>query len=164
MSKNFPQSFSCSRSHKIYIRSNKIKLGSTYAYHALWPLSYDLEKIQDRNKSANRCNGGITLISYAPVSWIIIPPLNKVEVLVSPCPSVRQPSRRLSICPSVDRIVSALYLPQYSTDPFHIYTAYQATSEGVWSFFFFKIWSFGKFFKFVTLTLSCFDFGSNMTQ
>ena len=41
---------------KIYIRSNKIKLGSSYAYHALWPLSYDLDKIQDRDKSANRCN------------------------------------------------------------------------------------------------------------
>ena len=59
MSKNFSRSFSCSRSHKIYIRSNKIKLGPTYAYHALWPLSYDLDKIQDRDKSANRCNGGI---------------------------------------------------------------------------------------------------------
>ena len=59
MSKNFSRSFSCSRSHKIYIRSNKIKLGSTYAYHTLWPLCYDLDKIQDRDKSANRCNGGI---------------------------------------------------------------------------------------------------------
>ena len=37
----------------------------------------------------------------------------------------------LSVCPSVDRIVSALYLQQYSSDPFHIYTSYQATSEGV---------------------------------
>ena len=38
----------------------------------------------------------------------------------------------LSVCPSVDRIVSALYLQQYSSDPFHICTSYQATSEGVW--------------------------------
>ena len=38
---------------------------------------------------------------------------------------------RLSVCPSVDRIVSALYLQQYSLDPFHICTSYQATSEGV---------------------------------
>ena len=37
----------------------------------------------------------------------------------------------LSVCPSVDRIVSALYLQQYSSDPFHICTSYQATSEGV---------------------------------
>ena len=37
----------------------------------------------------------------------------------------------LSVCPSVDRIVSALYLQQYSSDPFHINTSYQATSEGV---------------------------------
>ena len=48
-------------------------------------------------------------------------------------------SRRLSVCPSVcpsvcssvDRIVSALYLQQYSWDPFHICTSCQATSEGV---------------------------------
>ena len=38
---------------------------------------------------------------------------------------------RLSVCPSVDRIVSALYLQQYSSDPFHICTSYQATSEDV---------------------------------
>ena len=38
---------------------------------------------------------------------------------------------RLSVCPSVDRIVSALYLQQYSSDPFHICTSYQATSERV---------------------------------
>ena len=37
----------------------------------------------------------------------------------------------LSVCPSVDRIMSALYLQQYSSDPFHICTSYQATSEGV---------------------------------
>ena len=37
----------------------------------------------------------------------------------------------LSVCPSVDRIVSALYLQQFSPDPFHICTSYQATSEGV---------------------------------
>ena len=36
-----------------------------------------------------------------------------------------------SVCPSVDRIVSTLYLQQYSSDPFHICTSYQATSEGV---------------------------------
>ena len=34
-------------------------------------------------------------------------------------------------CPYVDRIVSALYLQQYSSDPFHICASYQATSEGV---------------------------------
>ena len=37
----------------------------------------------------------------------------------------------VSPCPSVDRIVSALYLQQYSSDPFHICISYQATSEGV---------------------------------
>ena len=39
----------------------------------------------------------------------------KRGILVSPCPSVR-----LSVCPSVDRIVSALYLQQYSWDPLHL--------------------------------------------
>ena len=33
------------------------------------------------------------------------------------------------LCPSVDRIVSVLYLQPYSSDPFHIGTFYQATSE-----------------------------------
>ena len=54
----------------------------------------------------------------------------KWGVLVSPC-SIARPSVRASICPSVDRIVFVLYLQQYSTDPFHIYTSYQAALEGV---------------------------------
>ena len=37
----------------------------------------------------------------------------------------------LSICPSVDRSMSALYRQQYLSDPFHICTSYQTTSEGV---------------------------------
>ena len=50
---------------------------------------------------------------------------------------------RLSICLSVDRIVSTLYLQQYSSDPFHICTPYQATSECVSSVkFVSKIWNF----------------------
>ena len=40
-------------------------------------------------------------------------------------------SRHLSVHPSVNKIMSALYLPQYLLDPFHICTSYQATSEGV---------------------------------
>ena len=45
-------------------------------------------------------------------------------------------SIRLSVRPSVHlsvrgQIFSALYLPQYLPDPFHICTSYQATSEGV---------------------------------
>ena len=47
-------------------------------------------------------------------------------ILVSSCLSVHP-----SVRPSLDRIVSALYLQQYSLDPFHIYTSFQATSEGV---------------------------------
>ena len=61
---------------------------------------------------------------------------------------------RLSVYPSVDRIVSALYLQQYSSDPFHICTSYQATSEGVsWVMFVSKLKKYGEFFKFVSLTL-----------
>ena len=69
----------------------------------------------------------------------------------------------LPVCPFVDRNVSALYLQQYLADPFR--TSYQATSEGVSRV---KIVSivknFGKFFKFVTLTLSSFYLGYNMNQ
>ena len=70
---------------------------------------------------------------------------------------------RPSVRPSVDKILLALYLLQYLPDSFHIYTSYQATSEGVSLVKFFrnsKMWSF---FKFVNLT-SCFDLGSNMNQ
>ena len=88
---------------------------------------------------------------------LLYPPLQrswKGGILVSRCPSVC-----LSVCPSVDRIVSALYLQQYWSDPFHICTSYQATSEGVPRIMFvskLKIWNFGEFSKFVTLTLSFF--------
>ena len=74
----------------------------------------------------------------------------------------------VSPCPSVDRIVSALYLQQYTPDPFHICTSYQATSGGVSRIQFvskFKnLWNFSKLFKFITLTLSSFNLGSNMIQ
>ena len=50
---------------------------------------------------------------------------------LSICPSVCP-----SVCLSVDRIVSALYLEQYSSDPFHICTSYQAISEDVLSVMF----------------------------
>ena len=50
----------------------------------------------------------------------------KGGILVSPCPSVH-----LSICQFVDRIVSALYLQQYSLDPFQIYACHQTNSEGM---------------------------------
>ena len=81
-------------------------------------------------------------------------------LLVSPCRSVRP-----SVCPSVDRVVSALYLLQYSRDPFYMYTSCQATSgvSRVKVIQTAKNWSFGKLFKFVTLTWSCFDLGSNMS-
>ena len=61
----------------------------------------------------------------------------------------------------------ALYLQKYLSDPSHICTSYQATSEGVSRVKLVqnsKTANFDKFFKFVTLTLSSFDMGSNMTQ
>ena len=81
-----------------------------------------------------------------------------------------RPSVHLSICGQNRlRFVSSTIL----TGSIHIHSSYQATSEGggrvcdvVCNFNFFfkikKIWTFGKFFKFVSLTLSCFDLGSNM--
>ena len=59
----------------------------------------------------------------------------------------------------MDKIVSALYL-QYSMDPFHICTSYQATLEGLSHVkFITKLNKNDTFFKFVTLTLSSFDLG-----
>ena len=72
---------------------------------------------------------------------------------------------RLSVRPSVDKIVSALYLPQYWLNPFHICTSYQPTSVGVSIYSLLqnpRIRIFGKFFKFLTLILSCYDMGSDM--
>ena len=89
--------------------------------------------------------------SYVLISWwqwrnwrfldiFYTPRFNEVEggytgftlsVHLSVCPSV-QPS----ICLSVDRIVSALYLQQYSSDPFHVCTYHQATSESVFCIMF----------------------------
>ena len=73
---------------------------------------------------------GITLLfkhlSYICIEPVFIPPCFNVEREVYWCPSVR-----LSVFPSVDRIVSALYLQQYLSDPFHICTSYQTTLEGV---------------------------------
>ena len=74
----------------------------------------------------------ILLSGYSPASFYMVkfaiytPRFNEVERGVYWYHLVR-----LSVCPSVDRIVSALYLQQYSLDPFHICTSYQATSEGV---------------------------------
>ena len=50
----------------------------------------------------------------------------------------------------MDIIVSALYLQQYSSDPFYICTSYQATSEGASCVMVVsKILNFGELLKFV---------------
>ena len=97
-------------------------------------------------------NGSITVTDYFLSSYQQVSPAWKVQfvvVVVNCCcccccyyyytPRFNEVERgvywyhlvRLSVCPSVDRIVSALYLQQYSSDAFHICTSYQATSEGV---------------------------------
>ena len=98
-----------------------------------------------------RANAGL---SYSPLqrSW-------KGGILVSPCPSVCPSvslSVRLSICATVDRIVSALYLQQCSSDPFNICTSYLATSEGVTHVMFVSKFNSLKFWR-ILLTCS-FDF------
>ena len=71
---------------------------------------------------------------FLPNCWPHYNPLSMklkggyTDFTCSVCLSVRL-SMPPSICPSVDRIVSALYLQQYLLDPFHICTSYQVTSE-----------------------------------
>ena len=70
------------------------------------------------------------------------------------------PSTRRSVRPSVYRIKSAPYLPQYWSDPFHIYTSYQPTLDGVshveFHFLNSKLWIFAKLFTSYLCT-SCSD-------
>ena len=101
---------------------------------------------------------GCMWIIYTYPSGLLLnytPHFNEVEmggILVSTCPSVC-----LSVCPCVDRIMSALYLHQYSSDPFHICTTNQATLESVWHVMFVSKF---KYLKFWQILLICnFDFG-----
>ena len=96
----------------------------------------------------------------SPWSWW----LEAVDTLLYPSSTKLKGGILVSLCPSVDRILSALYLPQYLPDPFHIYTAFQATSGVSSVIYFSNLWNFGKSFKFVTLTLSYFDLGYNKKQ
>ena len=67
-------------------------------------------------------------------------------------------SIRPSVCPSADRIMSTLYLPQHWTDPFHIYAFFSQLQKECCVFSVVKnskIWNFGNFFKFIPLILSC---------
>ena len=69
------------------------------------------------------------------VSWSLYPLLQRSwsgggGILASPDTYIKC-AIQMSVRPSVERIVSALYLQQYSSDPFHICTSYQATSEDV---------------------------------
>ena len=45
-----------------------------------------------------------------------------------------RPSAHLSVCLSVDRMESALYIQQYLPDPFDMYISYQTTLESIFRF------------------------------
>ena len=81
--------------------------------------------------------------------WFIIPPHNKVVGgYIGFTPSVRPASHVRSVAPTV-LVGSISYLYILSSN-FRRCVACQVAS---------KIWIFGIFLKFVTLTLSCFDLG-----
>ena len=63
--------------------------------------------------------------------WLIISPRRLIIPFASTKLKGVYTDFTLSVCPSVDRIGSALYLQQYSSDPLHICISYQATSECV---------------------------------
>ena len=118
-------------------------------------------------------NGQGLMIPITLFLFILPPASTKLKggytgITLSVCPSVHPsvcPSVRLSVCgqnrvPSVSsRILmgSISYLHILSSN-FRRCVACNAR------FTILKIWDFGDFFKFVTLTLSSFDLGSNMTQ
>ena len=96
-----------------------------------------------------------SFLSWSMHHLLIIPPASmKGSILVS-------------LCPSFHRIVSALYLQQYLSDHF-IFAHLIKQLQNMWSINSLcqnsKIRNFGKFFKFVTLTLSSCDLGCNITQ
>ena len=84
---------------------------------------------------------------YLKQCWLIIPPAQRSCWGVYWFHPIR-PSVCPSVCPSVPHPVSALKRLRFWLDPFHIYTSYQATSEGVLDlnllakFHFFKICNF----------------------
>ena len=85
-----------------------------------WILPVYMKLISFQSKAPVVCSTITALFIIPPASTKLKGGYTGFTLAV--CPSVR---------PSVDRIVSALYLQQYSSDPFHICTSYQATSEGV---------------------------------
>ena len=87
---------------------------------------------------------------------IFIPPLQR-SLLVSPCPSVRLWTES---CPLY--IFNNTYRIHFIFA--HLIKQLQKVCSMLCPFLNSKIWNFGEFFKFVTLTLSSFDLGSNMTQ
>ena len=97
-------------------------------------------------------------VNYTPLqrSW-------KWGILISPCLSVR-PSVCHTVRPSVPHPVSALLRLQFWLDPFHIYTSYQEGVSLVKFIAKLQNLNFVNFFKFVTLTLSCLDFGSDVNH
>ena len=86
-------------------------------------------------------------ITTRPYDNVIIPPHNEVVWAYVGFTLSVHPSVRLSVLHSM----SALQCLEFWLDPFHIYTSYQATSEGLSLIKFlqnFKIWIFSNFLKF----------------
>ena len=87
-------------------------------------ISNEMEKAFQHTKTIQLLSGGYPWLLCSQ-TFLIIPRFNEVERGVywfhPGC---------LFVWLSVDRMVSALYLKRYSSDPFHICTSYQATSEG----------------------------------
>ena len=98
-----------------------VTINSSRPFLILWIYAFRSENNTQSLWSITR------VIRHFPIQINYTPRFNEVERGYTGCTL----SVRPSVCPSVDRIVSALYLQQYSLDPFHIYTSYQATSEGL---------------------------------
>ena len=86
-------------------------------------LNINMSSYQNRDPPVNSLRPSDVYICIRNVTIIITPASTKLKGGYT--------GITLSVCPSVDRIVSALYLQQYSSDPLHICTSYQGTSEGV---------------------------------
>ena len=101
-----------------------------YCYFQKGVLHYwetiDTKTISHLQDHLQECGIFVIFFTGCRMLFVIIPPLQRSWKGVYWHHLVR-----LSLCQSVDRIVSALYFQQYSSDPFHICTSYQATSEGV---------------------------------
>ena len=91
---------------------------------------------------------------------VIIPPLQrswKGGILVSPCPSVHLWTESCLLC-IFNNICRIHFMFAHLINQLQKVCCVQSLCQNS------KIWNFGKFFKFLTLTCSSFDLGSNVNQ